>query len=196
MLEKISESITAFFLRNQLIETDQKEIFEYRIQKLIGTSFSACLTLIISLLLHRFFETVCYLVFFCWLRSRSGGFHAKSFFQCVLCSEGIYLISALLIFPILELSPWPVTMLLLFLSSLLVWILAPVNHPNIAWDEGEFQESKKRTRIILGIQVLLTVVGYWIPIFHSCAVFMCCSIFSASALVGAAKIIKQEVSAK
>lgn len=52
----------------------------------------------------------------------------------------------------------PVVMVFCMVSVIYILCVGTVNHPNLALNDGELMESKKRARIIVALEALLTIV--------------------------------------
>jgi accessory gene regulator B len=80
--------------RKGIIFTDDFKINYYIAQALYGDMSKVVLTLLISLLLGIFYESLIIIVSFAVLRTLSGGFHAKTFNSCFIITVGTYIIAS------------------------------------------------------------------------------------------------------
>ena len=83
--------------------------------------------------------------------------------------------------------------LLVICSILVISFIGVVNHPNLALDYVEVNESKKAARCILAIESIIIVLLIVLDVCRLCDCYMSASIILCALLLGLAKIIKQEV---
>ena len=132
-----------------------------------------------------------FLTFFLSLRKRTGGFHANSFLQCYLgtlsISVGIIHVCSILV------NHMYIVYVLLGCSILVIAIIGTVNHPNLAMNCIELQESKKAARYLLGLECMILLTAIELEISELFICYMSVSIILCAFLVCLAKILKQEV---
>lgn len=87
-METLATSVTRFFLQKHYIEPDQAEWFQYGlIRRMIG-SLTFLLLLPIGAIFVGWIGSFLYLYSFRFLRTRTGGYHAKTPHGCLLTSLG------------------------------------------------------------------------------------------------------------
>ena len=99
---------------------------------------------------------IIFLCTFMFLRRRTGGFHLETFGQCFIGTNIICIIIEVCDF--IWLKYMPVVMVFCMVSVIYILCVGTVNHPNLALDDSELRESKKRARIVVVLEVLLTIV--------------------------------------
>ncbi|MGN0378147.1 MAG: accessory gene regulator B family protein [Butyrivibrio sp.] len=82
MIARLSKRIASFFVRNEIIKCEDKEVYEYGLQLLLSTVFNGIIALILAIISGTVLQCICYLAVFVLLRKSAGGFHAKNHFSC------------------------------------------------------------------------------------------------------------------
>ncbi len=93
MFNLISECISNFLIKNNVIKADEEEMYKYCISGFLEMSFNVIITLIIGVLKHKFVETVIFLCLIIPLRRLSGGYHAEKSSTCFILSIFIYILT-------------------------------------------------------------------------------------------------------
>ena len=78
MIARLSKRMASFFARNNVIKSEDEEVYEYGLQLLLSTVFNGIIALISGTVL----QCICYLAAFVLLRKSAGGFHAKTHLGC------------------------------------------------------------------------------------------------------------------
>lgn len=82
---------------------------------------------------------------------------------------------------------------LLVCSIIMIFLIGTVNHPNMAMDCYELQESKKAARYTLGLECIILFAAIALNINKMCICYISLAIILCATLLCIAKIIKQEV---
>lgn len=82
MIARLSKRMASFFVRNDVIKSEDEEVYEYGLQLLLSTVFNGIIALILAIISGTALQCVCYLAVFVLLRKSAGGFHAKTHFGC------------------------------------------------------------------------------------------------------------------
>lgn len=90
MVQYLVKHTTNILLKSKAIDGADREIYEYGLELLISTIMELLAVITVSLLIGRFFETVLFLIPFCFLRTYAGGFHAKTHLRCFLTLASVY----------------------------------------------------------------------------------------------------------
>lgn len=159
MLKLLSDKLAQKLVDHSVVSADDLELYQFGIQGLIVKTVHIITYLIIGLLFHQVFEVILFTFAYVSLREYAGGYHAGTQVRC-------YLFSCLLIIIAMTLTHFMIRdgfnviiiiMLLLF-SSLFIFFLSPVEDKNKPLDDGETHRYKKISRIILLVEVVLTLV--------------------------------------
>lgn len=131
------------YLKNK--DTDEKSIvlachgYDIFVSDLINFILIA----FIGILTQTFQQSLIFYIFFAFLRSSTGGYHANTKLKCILTYGTIYFIFTLL----LKLRFFNITLLNLFLTILstsLILLLAPVQHVNNPLTLKEYKTNKRK----------------------------------------------------
>ncbi|MCR4830468.1 MAG: accessory gene regulator B family protein [Pseudobutyrivibrio sp.] len=159
-MDTLAIKIVNHFARwtNKKFNIDDMEVYYYGMICLLNQLCVNSIIAIWAIITHCFFETLCFLSVFTFLRHHAGGYHAKSNERCVI-------FSSLIVIPlkiILPYSHWitskrfPIIILVLFISTL----LAPI-------DSKKFELSRRQKlcekTITLCIIIVCSVVSNYIP---------------------------------
>ena len=129
MLTKLSQIIVDFFVKEDVVSEEQREIYHYGIELSVSTLMGLFIVLAIGVLSRRFTESVIFYIVFCLTRAFCGEFHAHSHLLCkvtFICVLILVLVMDLVLDNI-EIYYWFV----LYLYSLtIVCAFAPVENPN------------------------------------------------------------------
>lgn len=100
-----------------------------------------------------------FLITFCLLRTRTNGFHAKSSGRCLIYS----MVGELFFLRVLP-TLWndAIAFVTLAISAVLIWILAPYNHPSMNLSAEEILACAKSAKWRLGLLgFVLSVLSVW-----------------------------------
>lgn len=143
--------IVEYFVQNNIIHHKDKELYFYGLQQGFFILINIITTLLIGLAFSMVWQSIIFMVTYLPLRAYAGGYHARTHYFCYLFS--IMLTSVVLM--AIKLMPWTGTssILILLAAGLVIFILAPVEDTNKPLDSNEATLYKKRTRIILCVEI-------------------------------------------
>ena len=151
-METLATSVTRFFLQKHYIEPDQAEWFQYGlIRRMIG-SLTFLLLLPIGAIFVGWIGSFLYLYSFRFLRTRTGGYHAKTPHGCLLTSLGT-MFAALTLAKNLY-SPLLIGAVL-FAAALCIFVLAPANNASLHLTANEITAIQPRAWLRLAGTVLI-----------------------------------------
>lgn len=161
MLEKTSMALTDFFCRKGAIDASKKPIFIYGFQLALSTLCSLVSISILSVCLGKPLSALLFfLVFFC-MRLFSGGYHASSYRRCFLLTNGVYLAIVLFAGLFARTSSFLFHIALQVAAGILIFVLAPIRHPNHPLSEAVYQKNKKTARwMVILFELLLPLLYY------------------------------------
>lgn len=161
---KLAEIVTNFFIRKSLIKDDERLLYNFCFEILLADILNLSVILILSFLFHRTLETLCYISSFILLRSFSGGYHAKRRLRCftiLIFSYSIFLV----LLQFVPLGAYVVfDTLVILISVITVYLLAPIENPNKHLTATEicfYKTASRRTVLILSLIFTLGLI------FHS-----------------------------
>ena len=135
MFAKLSDTIARSFVARGTISEERFSICRYGIKQLFSVCLNLLTTLCIGMVFGLVWESVLFTAAYIPLRSFAGGFHAKTPVRCYWYSAAMIAI-VLVLLRFVPLPLWtavPVYMI----SSILLWLLAPVETSHKPLDELE-----------------------------------------------------------
>lgn len=192
MSQYISRKLAKCLLRNNLINSNEINDYSYYTQLLLEKVIGFFSVLLVALMNHLVLQTIFFLLFFSNIRKRSGGFHAKSFFECILLSFCVYWGYITFLFPYLLKTSWLNTCLLA-VALIIILNIGAVNHPNMHWDNEEYIMCKNAARMICIIEVAIIIACSLIGIAYGYILFMSFGVILSAIMLLVAKFIRQEV---
>ena len=178
----------------QMIDLSECDNYEYALLTIIETFLTTTTMLVLGLICKQLVPTICFLIFFFSLRKRTGGYHAKKFWQCYLATVITYFM-VLRVATLLSKSPI-VMYILLGCSIIFIELIGTVNHPNVDMDIYELRESQRSARALVLLEstiILMLIIMGFDMLYVS---YMSTAIILCAMLMCFAKIIKQEVKVK
>lgn len=138
---------------NHIIEHDDRELYVYGFNQGLNILLNLITTLIVGLLFHNVLELAIFIAAYIPLRSFAGGYHAKTPVRCYIFSIIMILMFSLVMkhvhFTILICS------IVIVVSSAVILCIAPVEDKNKPLDEREQNVYRKKSLIILAVEICL-----------------------------------------
>ena len=156
MIDELIVKIVDSMINTDIISKDDKEAYVYAYTITLEKVLTLITISIMGVVLNRRVNIIIFLCTFMFLRRRTGGFHLETFDQCFIGTNLICVIIEACDF--VWLKYMTLVMFLCMVSVLYIICVGTVNHPNLALNDGELMESKKRARIIVALEALLTIV--------------------------------------
>lgn len=161
MIEKLAENVALLFLKKDIIEKEDLEIYIYGSELLISEIIGTLLILGIGVVFEKFFKTILYLFVFTIIRVYAGGYHAPSHRTCITSFS-------LLFVGVLIITEWifkrKVDILLVIgtiVSVGIIFLFAPVEDHHKPLDRYEVNEFKRKARmrsLLLSVFVVLMYI--------------------------------------
>lgn len=151
-MEILANKITDYFVKIDGTREEIRDIYVYGLTAIFSYAINLSLTLLVGLTLGIPFEMLMFLIPFAVLRASSGGYHAKTWWGCVLASLFIVFAVSFLLLIDLDSASLPLTLALIIASAVLTFVLAPVAHSNRPLSKDDTIKFKKRARV--------TVIGF------------------------------------
>lgn len=147
MIARLSKRIAPFFVCNEIIKSEDKEVYEYGLQLLLSTVFNGVIALIIAVITKSVLQCICYLAVFIILRKSAGGFHAKTHLGCC-CILAVVLSMFILFIKFAPTELYTVISIFAVVFSLIMIILfAPLEHKNKPIGEKDKKRLRKNSII-------------------------------------------------
>lgn len=163
MIEKVTEFLTELLVKQNIISSEDVEIYQFGMVELLNVIFVTSLLLIIGVLFGELLECVLFCACFMGLRKYAGGYHSKTRGRClVLTVISVIIVLALLKF--LKLF-WFCMIGFMLLHTIVILLLSPVDTANNRLDIIERKYCRRKTKIIMAVEAILFLVfiaiGYY-----------------------------------
>lgn len=160
MIFKFSQHIAKGLHRKKYIEEGDLEIFEYGISLVLSQILYSFICLLFGIFFGCVLECIIFYVSFMVVREYAGGFHASTELRCFLFSTISILLSVIFIKVLENKSLNMIFAAALFIATLLIILLSPLDTPEKPLTQSEYTKFRKRTLIILGILLLVCIVAF------------------------------------
>ncbi len=156
MLERLSEKFAGRLIQAGIITEEDTDVYTYGFFQSVMMILNIVTTLILGIVFQLLIPCIILNLAYIPIRTNAGGHHASSPFKC-------YINSTIIIAVLLSIIKWVaiptvISIAILTVSSAVIFILAPVETENNPLDETERQVYKKRTRIVLCIEIAVFAV--------------------------------------
>jgi Accessory gene regulator B. len=153
MLALCAAHITkSLIVKGYLSEKDEM-IWRYALLGRIEKSLTFVSMLVLALIFHDIIGLTVYLAFLSFLREHTGGYHAKTFRGCFSFTMFTYV--AIFAISRFVKPGWLVCLIFLAVSSVIILIMAPQNHPNYNGSEEEMACHRRFAIRLLAIEASL-----------------------------------------
>lgn len=167
MLDKLINASTNYLIRREVIDKEDRDVYEYGFYALYNNIIDITSIAILSVWLNQVPQTVFYHVTFIVMRNTAGGFHAKTHLRCFILSTMIWLFSlwgiSCTVSPVICVVPAG-------LAVALYWAKAPLEHINSPLSVEKRKRMRTLSRFfsvvfftaILAIALLMNESCLWI----------------------------------
>ena len=130
MLHKLAEDISFYFVTYKIIDIKDRDTYIYGLELLISTLFASVSILLLGFFIGELISAVAYLLVYFFLKSYTGGYHAKHYYQCYIYSILVFI--AIIIIKNVTLSIYQphIGLMLLLFSIIIIFRFAPVENKN------------------------------------------------------------------
>ncbi len=190
MIARLSKKMASFFVSNEVIKSEDEEVYEYGLQLLLSTVFNGIIALILAIISGTVLQCVCYLVVFVLLRKSAGGFHAKTHFGCC-CILAIVLSLFIMFIKFVPNEAYGiVSAIAVAFSVVIILMFAPLEHENKPISDRNKIRLRKIS-IIYAFLFALIVFGFFIAKLKTIMVCIALGMFTASGSMLVAVIEKK-----
>lgn len=165
MISLLSKRIALFLCKKEIIDDEKKSICEYGFELIISIFIGFLLVIISGILLDEFLASLIFYILFVFVRTFTGGFHAKTHFYCKLT---MFLCCLFVIIGTKLLNGQPSLIIFNFLFLMVyivsVFLYAPVEHENAPMT-NELKKRNRKISIIMAIALsfLIGMVMFCVP---------------------------------
>ena len=154
-MEKLANALTDKLVEWGIVNSEDRELYAYGFWQGGIYIFNYASVFFIGLLFGMLWQSLVFIVSYGLIRPVAGGYHARSQRNC-------YIFSMLLIILVLSILKWfqwsgIVCFLILLLSGVVIFMLAPVEDENKPLDETEVMVYRHRSRVVLSALSSLTL---------------------------------------
>lgn len=149
MITSLAQYIAVFLLKNEIIDSENLDIYIYGFEILISSVISILIGLMLGIVFSRLLECTMFLVVFILMRSYSGGYHANTYFKCnLIFAANIFF--AMLILKCNFTYPFYLHIIICVACFVLFIRFAPIKNKYKSLTYKEFKKHKT-TSVIIGI---------------------------------------------
>lgn len=154
---KISEHLTQWLIKTDVITEDDYEIYEYGIRLAIMMGVNIVSTLVIGFLMKMFVESILLMLFFGSLRRYAGGYHASTPLRCFVLSAAL-IVMGLTISKYID-GIWIINCAVIVILGIIVFRFAPIPDANKPLTEREYERYGILAVIIYVIETGVFALG-------------------------------------
>lgn len=140
---------------------EEKEVVIYGLVAIVSNLVTLFALLVIGHLSNNFLATIIYLSCLFCIRILAGGYHANTSLACLLSSMLIYFL-IVLINSFISIKYNTILIVLAGICYLVILIIAPILNGKRTFSNTEIRSVKKKIRIVLAVELIVTVVLYQI----------------------------------
>jgi len=163
MISKLAARAALFFANKDVYGHEEIESYKYGFQVMISTAINLICVLIISILTSSALNGLLFILAFIPLRMTAGGYHAKHHWSCIWGFIIIFFGFSMLCNHLNIRFVFIYTLISIVFSSLMVWIFSPIEAINKPLTEEKRKRNRKHSLIIVGINMAIVVLSYYIP---------------------------------
>lgn len=161
MIKRFSNLITSMLLKERIIDENDMEIYQFGTRRILKNLLVLLVVCITATVFNVWVETLCLMIGFAPLRKIAGGYHADTLFGCNLVTFSTYILDLLIIRKMINYISIQVFSILCFVTIVLIFCFAPVDHKNLKFSYERQAKAKKYGRIIiLSLVLILNIIIY------------------------------------
>jgi accessory gene regulator B len=143
-------------VKNGIVNPENQELCRYGIQQIFTVLLNVAVTLSIALLMDMLLESILFMAAYIPLRSYAGGYHARTPLRCCVFSGAMVTV----VLSIIRFIEFSVTACIVVctVGALIIVLLAPVADANKLLDVVERKVYRRRSLIILMVEVFVIIV--------------------------------------
>ena len=160
MLNKCATYLTNKLNNNINFSNEEKDIYVYGFELLLSTLLSTISIFAISLAYKNIFFFLFFILFFYSLRLFCGGFHAKTYLQCFILTNLIFVSTIVLSKVVMLINLKNIMPLLVFLGFCVIFYYAPIENGNHPYSKTKYQKFRIISRILAMVYMLIFLCVY------------------------------------
>ncbi|MBS5621146.1 accessory gene regulator B family protein [Eubacterium sp.] len=194
MVGKVSRKVTDRLLSRNAIKDEDYEIYQYGLEQLFTSILNMLTLFVIGSIMGMIWQGIIFVLSFMLLRKYAGGYHASTPLGCYLLTTLIITV-ALSVMKYLEISIL-IYLVLLMVSSVIVYMLTPVEAVNKELDKIEKIIYRKKTILTWIVEVSLAIGVFILKHYEiSICIFMAIIMVGISLVTGhiEIKLVKRKI---
>lgn len=191
-MHQIASRFTKYLIVKGIVNEDIMDEHIYGIEIMLGKMINHGTIILMACIDNNLIPTLFFMVSFLLLRGRTGGFHCRNAFHCYCGTILIYIFVSKIFTRIILVYRFLVPSIIV-ISGIIIFTIAPINHPNLELNDEEIRLSRRLSRklsLIISISALTVFQLRIIPIYTS---YIVAGLGTDAGLLIIAKILKQEV---
>lgn len=163
MIAYLARIITEFFIRYDIVNKEDQEIYQYGNEIVISTVFDFLILFSFAFVFHDFITVFLFWIVFFILRKFGGGYHADTYLKCkIIFSINIFLV-LFLVHYLSDIYNLYLLMLMTVFSCLVIFLLAPIDNENKPLTHREIRSNSikcKSCSLLIGIITIVLFRKY------------------------------------
>lgn len=156
-MHRLVDVLANFLLKEEIVDASQLPWIKYGLEKRISTLLVGIPFLLLAFMLTSIPCGIFFFISYFFVRKYVGGYHAQTMCGCLFFSLFSELVLLIMLYPIQSIhNPCFTT----FICTILVFLLAPYNHPNLHLNIPEISACKKRSRIRIITTAVFTQISF------------------------------------
>ena len=164
MIKYLADRITDYFIKEEIISIEEKNIYRYGSEVTISTILGISLIILIGLLSGQVSGSILFLLCFIPTRVYTGGYHADTYLECNLSFCAIFIVYLAVKNNIPARFDFFISITLIAVSLIIISVLSPVENKYKPLCEKEKIKYKVISIIISSGLSILAVISYMLKI--------------------------------
>lgn len=162
-MEKFSSKLIEFFVSNDLIKNEDKEIYKYAVNIILSSLIHIATVMIIGLCFNLFIESLVFYFSFIAIRKFAGGYHAKTSVRCYLFSFSSNIIILCLVKWLSSINTLFIFIFIIFelLCVVLILLISPLDTENNPLTGQEKKMYRMLTSIITILIFIISLLCFF-----------------------------------
>lgn len=160
MICKLSVVLTDILEHENIIQTDDRAIYEYGFQITMANITNALIVLLIGILTNSIMRVLLFYAVFVSMRIFCGGYHAKTYTRCFCLFGTTCLVCTMMSYGIMEFGDINLVIVIAgILQGLCIYQMAPIENENHPLSVGEKKKFRLYSIIVYIVWLLVMVMS-------------------------------------
>lgn len=156
MLKNAAIKMSEYFIKKEIIVSDEKEMYDFCFEILLSTIINAMGILIIGMSTKQYAETFIFALTFLLCRGVSGGVHAKTHLMCFVSLMMLFSVFVILEIFVPQNILYYISISISIVSLVVIIAMCPID--NINKPIGKLERTKLRKRMYIAVVLIITVI--------------------------------------